>query len=116
MAFDLERLERDMGTGLLQLLVLATIRRDQPIHGYGLIKAMDAATGRSGWWKEGTVYPLLARLEKQGVLRSRWGQSGPGARRKLYELTGNGQRVVELAAGRWGALRDAVTSVLEEEA
>lgn len=114
MGFDLERLERDMGTGLMQLLVLATVRRHGPIHGYALIKAMDAATGGRGWWKEGTVYPLLSRLEKQGVLRSHWGGSGPGARRKLYELTGNGRRVVDAAADRWGSLRDAVTSVLEE--
>ncbi len=110
---DLDRLERDMSNGLLQLLCLAVIRREEPIHGYGLIKAMDAAIGQRGWWKEGTVYPLLATLEKQGALRSRWG-SGEGARRKYYEMTPAGRRVLAAASDRWTNLRDAVDATLEE--
>lgn len=105
---DIDRVERDLASGLLQVLVLATVRQEGPIHGYGLIKAMEAATDRPGAWKEGTVYPLLARLEKQGALRSRWGTSGPGARRKDYELTPHGLKLLEALAPRWRSLRDAV--------
>lgn len=109
---DLERLERDMSSGMLQLLALTIIRRDGPIHGYGLIQAMDAAIGQSGWWKEGTVYPMLAKLEKQGILRSQWG-TGPGARRKDYALTANGRAAQAAARQRWENLRDAIDSVME---
>ncbi len=109
---DIDRLERDMRQGMLQLLALAIIRRKGPIHGYGLIKEMESATGE-GAWKEGTVYPMLSNLEKQGVLRSRWG-TGPGARRKYYELTGAGTDSLRSAHTSWASLRDAVDAALED--
>jgi PadR family transcriptional regulator, regulatory protein PadR len=76
------KLERDLASGFLHLLVLAHVERIGPIHGYGLIKAMDDATGNKGLWKEGTVYPLLNQLEKEGLVRSRWGKGASGPRRK----------------------------------
>jgi PadR family transcriptional regulator PadR len=112
-AFDLDRLGRDMTLGLLQILVLATIAKEGPLHGYGLIRSLEIATGGNGWWKEGTLYPLLATLEKQGILASSWGTSGPGARRKSYELTPAGKRTLRDAKGRWGILRDATETLLD---
>lgn len=100
-----------MRQGMLQLLALGIIHRSGPIHGYGLIKEMEQATG-AGAWKEGTVYPLLANLEKQGVLQSRWGE-GTGARRKYYSLTGAGARSLQAARASWTGLRDAVDTTLE---
>ncbi len=101
-----------MRQGMLQLLALATIQRSGPIHGYGLIKEMEAATG-AGAWKEGTVYPMLAKLEKDGVLQSRWGE-GTGARRKYYSLTTTGTRTLQAARGSWTSLRDAIDHTLED--
>ena len=43
----------------------------------------------------GTIYPMLARLEKAGWLESRWDVASPGARRRLYRLTGLGQRCAQ---------------------
>lgn len=108
---DIDRLERDMRQGMLQLLALAVINRSGPIHGYGLIKEMEQATG-AGAWKEGTVYPMLAKLEKEGILQSRWGE-GTGARRKYYALTSVGARTLQAAKASWSGLRDAIDHTLE---
>lgn len=107
------RLERDMTAGFLHLLVLLHVRRDEPIHGYGLIKNMDASTGAKGLWKEGTVYPLLAQLEKEGLVQSRWGKGSTGPRRKYYEITPAGRQVLRLAQGIWHDLRTTLDTLVE---
>ena len=109
----LARLQRDMTTGFLHLLVLEHVRRLGPIHGYGLIRAMDDAVGE-GLWKEGTVYPLLGKLEAQGLVRSRWGDAPTGPRRKEYTLTPAGQDVLDVALARWRRLRDRLDAVFGE--
>lgn len=109
----LERLERDMTGGFLHLLVLEHLRRHQPIHGYGLIRAMEADKA-PGQWKEGTIYPLLATFEKEGLIRSRWGKPGSGARRKYYETTPAGDEVRDLAVLKWNRLRDRLDDILED--
>lgn len=112
MTLDLDRLDRELRNGVLQLLLLGTIQRQGPIHGYGIIQSMERATQMQGGWKEGTIYPILASLDRSGVLRSRWGE-GPGARRKYYELTPSGERSLAAATARWERIRDAVGAALE---
>jgi PadR family transcriptional regulator PadR len=109
----LERLERDMTGGFLHLLVLEHLRRHAPIHGYGLIRAMEADQA-PGQWKEGTIYPLLATFEKEGLITSRWGVPGSGARRKYYEMTSAGEEVRDLAVLKWNRLRDRLDTILEK--
>ncbi len=109
----LRKLERDMASGFLHLLVLEHIHRLGPIHGYGLIRAMDEATGGNDLWKEGTVYPLLGQLEKHGLLKSQWGAAESGPRRKEYRLTPAGDDMRELITLRWQQLRRRLDSILE---
>ena len=108
---SVERLERDMVAGMLHALVLSHLKKG-PLHGYGLIKAMEASTGK-GQWKEGTVYPLLAALERDGLVSARWGEGGTGARRKYYQLTPAGRQALRLAADHWRALRKTMDHLLE---
>ncbi len=109
----LERLERDMTAGFLHLMVLEHLRRHAPIHGYGLIRAMEQ-DGAPGQWKEGTIYPLLATFDKEGLIKSHWGEPGSGARRKYYEMTKAGNDVLDLAVRKWRDLRDRIDHTLEE--
>ncbi len=109
----LAKLERDMTSGFLHLLVLEHVHAHQPIHGYGLIQAMDEATGPRGQWKDGTVYPLLGLLEREGLLSSRWGKGKEGPRRKYYEMTTAGNEVRQLAILKWQRLRKNLDDLLE---
>ena len=109
----LDRHARDLAAGSQLLLVLGLIRRDGPIHGYALIKAMEATTG-GAFWKEGTIYPLLARLERDGVLRALWGQGDGGPPRKKYALTDDGARLLRHARLAWTDHRERLDALLEE--
>ncbi|MEK6974712.1 MAG: PadR family transcriptional regulator [Candidatus Thermoplasmatota archaeon] len=109
---SLERLERDMTAGMMHVLVLSHLRRDGPLHGYGLIKAMEASTGK-GLWKEGTVYPLLGSMERDGLMVARWGEPATGPRRKYYQLTPAGRQALRIAVDHWNQLRKTMDTLLE---
>jgi PadR family transcriptional regulator PadR len=80
--------------GLLQYAVLAIVRQhDDGIHGYGIARELDEKTDGLLEVKEGTLYPILHRLQKERLLNVRTEPSEAGPRRKVYVLTGEGDRV-----------------------
>ena len=80
--------------GLLQYAVLAIVKRhEQGIHGYGIAKELEERTEGLLQVKEGTLYPILHRLKKERLLNVRDEKSESGPSRKVYVLTGEGDRV-----------------------
>ena len=108
-------LERELKRGTLELLLLR-ILADEPTYGYELVNRLADRTGGEVGIKEGTLYPVLYRLEDAGLVVPEWEQqeraSGRGAPRKYYRLTPAGaQRVEELTAA-WRSFAAAVEAVL----
>ncbi|MHA2072109.1 MAG: PadR family transcriptional regulator [Candidatus Thorarchaeota archaeon] len=80
--------------GLLQYAVLAIVKRhDEGIHGYGIVRELEERTDGVLEVKEGTLYPILHRLKKERLLNDRIEKSDAGPRKKVYVLTGEGDRV-----------------------
>lgn len=108
-------LERELKRGTLELLLLRVLA-DEPTWGYELLHRLEErSAGRFGL-KEGTLYPVLYRLEDAGLVAPEWEpqerESGRGAPRKVYHLTPAGsERVGELTEA-WRSFADAVESVL----
>jgi PadR family transcriptional regulator, regulatory protein PadR len=96
--------------GHLDTMLLAILRRG-PLHGYGVVQALRAQSDGSFDLPEGTVYPALHRLERAGLLRSRWEIVG-GRRRRIYALSTNGRQASEVAREEWRSFRRAVDGVL----
>jgi PadR family transcriptional regulator PadR len=81
--------------GILELAIMGVLTQERH-YGYSLVRAL--AEKGSVSLKEGTVYPILARLERDGVLRSEWVESEQGPPRKYYEITAAGRELfVELS-------------------
>lgn len=96
--------------GHLELLVLAVLA-DGPRHGYAIIEELRERSGEVFDLAEGTVYPVLHRLERGGSLSSEWSDAG-GRRRRSYRLTAAGRaRLVDERAG-WTLFSAAVTAVV----
>lgn len=95
--------------GALALLVL-TLLVPGPTYGYAI--ATELENRGFGAIKGGTLYPLLGRLETEGLITSRWqpGEGGPG--RKYFELTESGRTHLTQEVARWSAFSDCVTAVL----
>jgi PadR family transcriptional regulator PadR len=80
--------------GVLQYAVLAIVKRhDEGIHGYGIVRELGERTDGLLQVKEGTLYPILHRLKRERLLNDRVEKSDSGPRKKVYVLTGEGDRV-----------------------
>jgi DNA-binding PadR family transcriptional regulator len=97
--------------GHLDLLVLAVLA-DGELHGYAVIEALRARSGDAFDLPEGTVYPVLHRLERAGLLESAW-QSVGGRRRRTYRLTSSGGGALETERVAWQEFSTAVARVLK---
>ncbi|KGN36369.1 PadR family transcriptional regulator [Knoellia subterranea] len=97
--------------GVLDLAVLAALSREKSAYGYTLMASL-AESGLDGI-KGGTIYPLLSRLEDDGLVKSEWVTGDAGPPRKYFWLTPAGR--AELAAGRdgWRAFSSTMTTALE---
>ena len=102
---------RETFSGHLDLLLLAALKA-APRHGYAVIEHMRTASGGRFDYPEGTVYPALHRLEDDGLLRSRWSQVD-GRRRRVYELTAQGQRSLDGRQREWEHFSRSIGAVLE---
>jgi PadR family transcriptional regulator PadR len=104
---DHAKLEQDLRKGTLVLAVLSQLRTAQ--YGYSLRQAL---AERGMPIEEGTLYPLLRRLEAQGVLESEWQVDG-GPPRRYYVLSGRGLRLFRDLAASWGSLSTVMDRLLE---
>jgi PadR family transcriptional regulator, regulatory protein PadR len=98
--------------GTLELCVLALIA-SRPRYGYDLVTALER-------WEplattEGTLYPLLRRLQREGRVEASWQESVAGPPRKYYQLTPPGRDLLERMTADWAELSEAVRETLSTE-
>jgi DNA-binding PadR family transcriptional regulator len=96
--------------GHLDGLVLAIVA-DEPVHGYAVIEALKLRSGGAFDLPEGTVYPVLHRLEADGLLASAW-SDGSGRRRRVYRITRRGRGALAARRTEWQQFSRAVATVL----
>ena len=101
----------DLFTGTLDLLILRSVVA-KPLHGYGIGKALRAASSGVLSVEEGALYPALHRLEGKGFMEAEWGRTETGRRAKFYRITPDGWAHLESEAKRWSEYSVAVTSIL----
>jgi len=99
--------------GHLDFLIFATLDPN-PAHGYLIIEELRRRSGGAFDLPEGTVYPALHRLERAGLLASRWSNSEhAGRRRRVYRLTRRGQRALDQHRQEWSTFSRALNATLE---
>ncbi|HEV3035044.1 MAG TPA: helix-turn-helix transcriptional regulator [Solirubrobacteraceae bacterium] len=104
-------MKADALNGQLEPLILATIA-EEPAHGYAIVRRLEQRSGGAFELAEGTVYPALHRLERDGLLSSSWSLEGP-RRRRVYRLTRAGRATLGERRREWGRFAKAVETVLE---
>ena len=100
--------------GIVELFVLELLHRRGPMHGYGIVQALDElgdlVAGLS------TVYPVLKRLEADGLVNAAWETGAPGNPRKYYELTPEGATFLTRAQAEWHRIGQAMDALRGENA
>jgi PadR family transcriptional regulator PadR len=97
--------------GHLDLLLLAAVR-SRPLHGYAIAGRLRARSDGAFDLSEGTLYPALHRLERAGLLSSRWSEVN-GRRRRVYQVTRTGHRALTRRHVEWRDFARAVYAVVE---
>jgi PadR family transcriptional regulator PadR len=97
--------------GHLDLLLLATLREAGPAHGYALISGLRKRSDGAFDLPEGTVYPALHRLERDGLVSSEWDTSLV-RRRRVYRLTLAGEAVLAARRREWRIFARGMRAVL----
>jgi transcriptional regulator len=108
--------KRDVHQGTLALMVLKTLEVLGPLHGYGLARRIEQISGDLLAVNQGTLYPLLLRLEQEGVIASAWGTSENNRRARFYQLTAAGRRRLRLETQEWVATADLMERFLSVRA
>lgn len=91
----------DVPQGTLALMVLRTLDVLGPLHGYGIARRIEQISGDMLAVNQGTLYPLLLKLEQEGSIVSEWGVSENNRRARFYRLTRNGRRQLRDETQEW---------------
>ena len=91
----------DVLQGTLALMVLKTLDVLGPQHGYGIARRIEQISGDLLAVNQGTLYPVLLKLEQEGVIASEWGASENNRRARFYRLTREGRKQLQVETQDW---------------
>jgi PadR family transcriptional regulator, regulatory protein PadR len=91
----------DVPQGTLALMVLKTLDVLGPLHGYGIARRIEQISGDLLAVNQGTLYPVLLKLEQEGAIASAWGASENNRRARFYRLTRDGRKQLHAETKDW---------------
>jgi len=104
-------IDKDLVAASSTPLVLAILKEGES-YGYAIIKRVGELSGGELEWTDGMLYPLLHRLERNGLVKAVWGQSETGRRRKYYRLTEAGVEQLNRQRRQWQVVDQAMRGIL----
>jgi PadR family transcriptional regulator, regulatory protein PadR len=102
----------DVWQGTLALMVLKTLDVLGPQHGYGIAKRIEQTSGDLLAINQGTLYPVLVKLEQEGSIASQWGVSENNRRAKFYRITRSGKKELAAEERGWQRANDILARFL----
>ncbi len=100
----------ELKKGSAELMILSLLE-DQPRHGYDISKLIEQRSGGAVKFRVASLYPLLYRLEQRGWIHGRWVEKAGQRRRRCYQLTKDGRRVLALQRRGWREFVEAVSRI-----
>jgi PadR family transcriptional regulator PadR len=103
--------QRDLFRGALEMMILRSLTR-QPMHGYALVQHIKQRSNELLQVEEGSLYPALQRLLKEGLLKAEWEISAFKRRVRTYRITAAGKKRLEQEVSSFERMLEGVTRVL----
>jgi PadR family transcriptional regulator, regulatory protein PadR len=113
---DRMKQKADVMQGTLALMILKTLEVLGPLHGYGIARRIEQISGDLLSVNQGTLYPVLLRLEQEGAIESDWGASENNRRARYYRLTRVGRRELQSEVDDWQQTTEIMTRFLSAKA
>ena len=108
--------KRDVQQGTLALMLLKTLDVLGPLHGYGIARRIEQISRELLSVNQGTLYPVLLRLEQEGAIASDWGSSENNRRARFYRLTRAGRKLLEAEKREWEQTAAIIARFFDVEA
>jgi transcriptional regulator len=102
----------DLLQGTLDLMVLQALASLGPLHGYGIARRIEHASGDEVLLNQGTIYASLVRLQQRGWISAEWGTSDNNRKAKFYSITKRGRKQLTEDAKYWQRLSSVMDRVL----
>jgi len=106
----------DVMQGTLALMVLKTLEVLGAQHGYGIARRIEQISGDVLFVNQGTLYPVLLKLEQEGSIESDWGASENNRRARYYRLTKAGRRQLQSEVQEWALTAEIMARFLAAKA
>lgn len=109
-----DKYESQMKKGVLDMLVLKLLEKEEK-YGYQIISELKERSSDRFLLKEGTLYPILYRLEDDGLVESKWsGAQGKKVPRKYYAITREGRQALVQIYGLWQEICSSAAMIMED--
>ncbi len=105
---DEKKQKKDVLQGTLALMVLKTLEILGPLHGYGIARRIEQISGDILSVNQGTIYPVLLKLELEGSVASEWGASENNRKARFYRLTRDGRKQLQAETQDWRQTADII--------
>lgn len=106
----------DVKQGTLALMVLKTLEVLGPLHGFGIARRIEQISGDLLFVNQGTLYPVLLKMEQEGSVESDWGTSENNRRARYYHLTKTGRRQLQSEVQEWQQTTEIISRFLSAKA
>jgi PadR family transcriptional regulator PadR len=103
--------DREFLTGTVGVLILSLLA-ERPMYAYEMVREADRRSSRALQLKEGTAYPALHQMARDGLVQASWKESPEGRPRKYYSLTAKGRRRADSKRRQWFALAAAMRAIV----
>jgi transcriptional regulator len=103
--------QRSLFPGALEMMILRRLRQ-QPLHGYALVQRIKRISNDLLQIEEGSLYPALQRLLKEGLVKAEWGVSSTNRRVRIYKLTPTGAKHLDREVSSFERMLEGISRVL----
>lgn len=108
-----DRTRAEIPPGTLEMLILKTLKRFGPSHGYGIAKSIQQISEEVLRVEEGSLYPALQRILIKGWVTAEWVQAGPKRRTRVYQLTAAGRKQLDTEISEYRRVSQAIERVIQ---
>jgi len=95
-------------------LILSLLSKGES-YGYALIQEVKRLSGEQIEWTDGMLYPVLHRMEREGLIQSRWKEAESGRKRKYYSIKREGHRALKEKRQQWSAISSVLGQLWREQ-